>query len=451
MMAQGQDVAAQVRELTALVNQMRQELSDVKRESADLRQQLEALRAQAPPVLTEEHELLAAKVDDQYQTKVESGSKNRVKLSGIALFNATSSSGSVNSADLPAFATKVGPGQSNGAFSASVRQSILGLDVEGPTLAGAKTRGELRVDFYGAMPGVSDGVSTTFMRMRTAKLVMDWKNRTLEIGQDTPFISPLSPTSLAQTAYPALASSGNMWAWTPQVHMTHRLQATQTTKVLVQYGVMDPLTGEIPPSEYDRIPTAGERSRQPAYAFRLGAQRTGQRQATAGIGAYYSRQNWGFQRRIDSWAVTADWDLPLGRFVSLSGELYCGRAIGGLGGGSSSTVLLTGPTTSASTSVLALNSGGGWAQLKYKPAQRWEFNAAYGGDFPFKLARPGFPAVFGSEDPRPKRNSSAFWNFIYQPRNNLLFSLEYRRLWTTQFDYPQRRAGHLSLGAGILF
>ena len=456
-------VAAQLRELTTLVNQMRQELADSKRESGELRQQLNSIQgelnalrgqpaAEQLATLQEEHELLAAKVDDQYQTKVESGSKNKVKLSGIALLNVVSSHGAVDSLDLPAYAIRRGPGESNGAFGASVRQSIIGLDVEGPTFAGAKTRGEVRFDFFGGLPSEPDGVTTGFVRMRTAKLVMDWTNHTLEAGQDAPFISPLSPTSLAQTAYPALANSGNMWAWTPQVHMTHRLQATQKTKVLVQYGVMDALTGEIPAAEYDRIPTAGERSRMPAYAFRLGAQRTtGKRQASGGLGTYYSRQNWGFNRRVDSWALTADWDLPLGRFVSLSGELYRGRAIGGLGGGASSTVLLTGPTSSPTTSVLALNSAGGWAQLKFKPVQRWEFNAVYGGDFPFRLARPGFPSVFAAEDPRPKRNSSAFWNVIYQPRTNLLLSVEYRKLWTTQFDDLQRKASHLSLGAGILF
>ena len=454
-------VAAQVRELTALVNQMRQELADSKRESGESRQQLntnrgelDALRGPAAPqvaALAEEQELLAAKVEDQYQTKVESGSKSRVKLSGIALLNLISTHGAVNSLDLPEFAVGRKPGESNGAFGASVRQSIIGLDVEGPTFAGAKTHGELRLDFFGGMPAEQDGVTTGFVRMRTAKLVMDWGKHTLEAGQDAPFISPLSPTSLAQTAYPALANSGNIWAWIPQVHMTHRFQVSPKTKLLVQYGVMDPLTGEIP-QEYDRVPTAGEHSRTPAYAFRLGGQRTtGQRQTSGGLGAYYSRQNWGFQRRVDSWAVTADWDLPLGRLVSFSGELYRGRAIGGLGGGSSSTVLLTGATSSPWTSVLPLNSAGGWAQMKYKPLQRWEFNAAYGGDFPFRLSRPGFPALFAPEDPHPKRNSSAFWNTIYQPRTNLLFSLEYRKLWTSQFDDLRRKASHVSLNVGILF
>jgi len=40
-------------------------------------------------------DLLAAKVEDQYQSKVESASKYRVRLSGIALMNLFSNQGAV--------------------------------------------------------------------------------------------------------------------------------------------------------------------------------------------------------------------------------------------------------------------------------------------------------------------------------------------------------------------
>ncbi len=44
--------------------------------------------------LEEEYQLLSGKVDDQYQTKVESASKYRVRLSGIVLMNLFSNRGS---------------------------------------------------------------------------------------------------------------------------------------------------------------------------------------------------------------------------------------------------------------------------------------------------------------------------------------------------------------------
>jgi hypothetical protein len=456
-------VTEQLRQLTDQIVQMRQELADSRRESANVKQELHALRQELGLLrgpkpeqeqlgaVKEEQELLAAKVDDQYQTKVESGSKYRVKLSGLALLTVAASRGNVDSLDLPATAIPRSAGQSKGAFGASVRQSILGLDVTGPTLAGASTRAELRFDFFGGLPAVSDGATSGFGRIRTAKVDLDWKNHSLEVGQDTPFFSPLSPSSLVSAAYPALASAGNIWAWIPQIYVTHRFAVSESSKVVVQYGILDSLTGEIPTSEYNRIATAGERSGQPAYASRLGFQNgTGLRQLTAGVAGYFARQNWGWGRRVDSFAVTADWGVPLGRFLFLSGELYRGKGIGGLGGGASSTVLLNGPVSSPETAALALSSAGGWAQLKYTPFPKWEVNAAYGGDFP-RQARPGILPVFSQRDLLPKRNASAFGNFIYRPRGNLLFSLEYRKLWTSPLDEEQVRANHVSLGAGVLF
>ena len=45
---------------------------------------------------------------------------------------------------------------------------------------------------------------------------------------------------------------------------------------------------------------------------------------------------------MDGWAATSDWDVPLGRWFSWSGEVYRGRAIGGLGGGPNASVLFSG-------------------------------------------------------------------------------------------------------------
>ena len=462
-------VAAQLRELAAQMAQLRQELTDSRKESADLQRQVEEMRQQlqalrgtpagvaastvlTPEQLTEEHELLAAKVDDQYQTKVESSSKYRVKLSGLVLFSAGLNTGEVNNLDLPSYALPRPAGDTNGALSATVRQSILGLELDGPKLMGARTRGDIHADFFGGMPGVPDGVTTGFMRLRTARLGLDWKNTTVEVGQESPFFSPLTPSSLISTAYPALWNAGNLWTWTPQVNVTHRFRKPDATRFILQYGVLNALTGELPSAEYDRGPSAGERNRTPATAVRLGTERTTSHgKASAGAGFYYARQNWGFNRRVDSWAATADWELPFHRYFTFSGELYRGRAIGGLGGGIGRSVLTTGALNLMSTRILPLQSGGGWAQLKFKPAQRWEFNAVYGGDFPMQGSMPKFAAVYGSEELKPRRNATGMANIMYQPRNNLIFSIEYRRLWTSPFDETQHRANHIGIGAGIFF
>ena len=468
-----EEVRAQIQELRNALDEMRGRLAASKEESEALRREIQSVREQLQEVrngaaasrssdatsesgkpddslagLAEEQRLLAAKVDDQYQTKVASGSRYQVRLSGIALLNAFNTRGSVDNIDVPLTARPVAPGESNGSSAATVRQSLLSLEVFGPQWGGAKTLGELKFDFFGGFPATAEGVTAGLVRLRTATLNLEWKNTSLVVGQDTPFFSPGSPTSLASTAYPALASSGNLWTWTPQIYIERRVKWSDGSSLALQGGLLDALTGELPVTEYTRTPTAGERSRVPAYAIRLAWQRTANgRTAIVGAGTYYSRQNWGFDRTVDAWAVTTDWDLPLGRWFSLSGELYRGRAIGGLGGGATGSVIFAGSSALPGTTVLAINSLGGWSQLKFKPVEKVQFNAAFGKDGSFG---PGLTHLLNATG-LVHRNASGFVNLIYQPRSNLLFSVEYRRLWTSRFWESMATADHFGLGAGILF
>jgi hypothetical protein len=127
--------------------------------------------------------------------------------------------------------------------------------------------------------------------------------------------------------------------------------------------------------------------------------------------------------------------------VSFSGEIYRGRAIGGLGGGATGSVVVT---DAPGTRVVPFDSTGGWAQLKFKPVERLQFNAAFGKD----ASATGEP---GAASGLIHRNAAAFGNMIYQPRSNLLFSVEYRRLWTSRFALPLSTANQIGWGAGILF
>ena len=431
-------VRAEMRELRQSVAGMRDQLDTAQREIRSLRQQLAAVRGEPAPAsaaalakldskvtaLAEDEQAMEGKFNDHDQTKVASGSRYRVRLSGLALLNAAATHGAVDNLDLAAIAHPRAPGESAGSFGATLRQSVVKLGVDGPTVAGARTSGDLNFDFFGGFPSTAEGVTSGLMRLRTAKLALDWSDTSVVAGQEAPFFSPLSPSSLVSMAYPALSYSGNLWTWTPQVYVERRFALGDASRLALQAGVLDPLTGELP-SEYNRTPTAGERSRVPAYALRIGWHGEWRdRPAGFGFGSYFSKQNWSFGRSVNAWAATSDWDLPLGAWLALSGELYRGRAIGGLGGG-----VLEGPAAEA-----ARHSTGGWSQLKFKPWTKLEFNTAFGKDDSFAI-----------------RNSTGMANFIYQPRSNLLFSVEYHRIWTSRAIEGISRAGQVNVGAGILF
>ncbi len=402
--------------------------------------------------LADDQQLLGAKVEDQYQTKVESGSKYRVRLSGIALLNIFGTRGSVDNLDLPMLARHPGPLDSSGSFGGTLRQSLVGLEVFGPALGGAKTSGDIQFDFFGGYPNTPDGVTAGLVRLRTARISLDWGHTSIVGGQDAPFFSPLSPSSLASLAYPALSAAGNLWVWTPQLRVEHRAALSESSTMVLQGGILDALTGEPPGYTYNRVSQAGERAHAPAYAARTAWTRAAfGHSLTVGAGAYYARQDWSLGRLLNAWAATADWDLPLGPWFSLSGEFYRGQAIGGLGAGGSRSVLFNGPAASPTTAVLGLNSEGGWAQLKFKPIERMEFNGVFGEDYPFASDLRRFRYSQSYLDASLGRNASGYVNVIYHARSNLLLSLEYRRLWTTETSGFKYTADHVNFGAGILF
>jgi hypothetical protein len=414
--------------------------------------------------IEETQQLTDRKLQDLSQTKVESNSNYRLRLSGIALLNLSSTRGSVDYLDTPEIATERAPMASDGAFGGSLRQSQIGLEGFGPEIWGAKTSASVKFDFAGGFPGAPNGITQGIARLRTGVIRLDWDNTSLIAGQDALFLSPISPTSLASLAVPALAYSGNLWSWAPQVRAEHRIQVTDSSKLLLQGAVMDNLSGEVPNSGYGtkgnaspgptpiQEPSAGESSGQPAYAARIAwtNQLWGQAM-TIGAGGYYSRQNWGFDRTIDAWAGTTDLAMPLGSVVEFDAEFYRGRALGGLAGGIGQSVLWREPLQNATTSIYGLDSIGGWAQLKFKLTPKFELNGAYGQDNPYASELRTFGGNAGYYNGILSKNTTTLANLIYQPRSDVVMSIEYRYLKTFPLDSYANTANHMSLSLGYIF
>jgi len=358
----------------------------------------------------------------------------------------------VHNHDVPNLALRRGPTDPGGDFGATVRQSQLGFEVYGPTVAGARGSADLHLDFFGGFPETANGAAAGLVRLRTATMRLDWARTSIVVGQDTPFFSPLSPTSIASLGYPAFSYWGNLWMWIPQARVEHRLNLSESHSISLQGGFVDPLVGDIPYAQSYRTPQAGEKSRQPAYGSRVAwTHGDSDRTLTLASGGYYSRQNYGAGRTEDAWASTTDWNIPLGSRVAFSGEFYRGRALGGLGAAQDRSVLFSGPPTDPNSSLIGLNSIGGWTQLKFKASEAIEFNGAYGEDNPFGRDLRHFSPTTSYTYVPARRNQSGLFNVIYRPRTDLLFSLEYRRLSTLKITNERNTAGHLNLGVGVLF
>ncbi len=470
------ELQSQVQELKQMVQQLQQETSASRAEISKLRQELQAQRSETYAVaaagnqptaspaqfeqqlqhLSEDEQLLSDKVNEQYQTKLESASKYRVRFSGIVLFNMFANSGYPDNQDLPTWVLRPDPMDSPGSVGGTLRQSILGFEVFGPEIFGARSSGNVNFDFGGGFPATSNGVNSGLVRLRTAAIRLDWKDTSVIAGQDTLFIAPQAPTSFASLIVPALTYQGNLWSWTPQLRIDHRFEFSNHSSLSLQGGVLDPLTGESPDSfnyVWYRSPSAGEESRAPAVAARVAYSHSllG-RTFTAGVGGYYSREYWGYNRNVNGYAATADWNLPLSRQFTLSGFFYRGQAIGGLGAALGRSVVFDGDLTDPTTAVLPLNSVGGWAQLKYQPLPKLEINGAFGQDNPFAAGLRYFGMQSQSyADPYVTRNQGWFGNVIYRPRSDLLLSLEYHRLRTFSIFNNSWEGGQINMAMGILF
>src|SRR5438105_2671087 len=82
-----------------------------------------------------------------------------------------------------------------------------------------------------------------------------------------------------------------------------------------QAGILDPIDSSQPVTQSFRKPTAGEQSRQPGYATRVGwtRQAGNDHPMTFGIGGFVSPQRYPFDHRVNGWAGTADWKIPFGK------------------------------------------------------------------------------------------------------------------------------------------
>jgi hypothetical protein len=221
----------------------------------------------------------------------------------------------------------------------------------------------------------------------------------------------------------------------------------------LQGGILDNLDWEPPSNSYTRSAQAGESTGQPAYAMRTAWSRpVFDHPLSFAVAGYYGRQDWSaWSRYVDAWAGMADWQIPLLRRLSLSGEFYRGRAVGGLGAAVGQTIVFGGNPAYATTSLRGLNSAGGWTQLKFQLTPKLEVNGVYAEDDAFTADIRGFATDANNFGEILGRNRGTLGNLVYRPRSDLLLSAEFRRLHTFPVYDSASVTNQVNLSMGILF
>ena len=454
-------------QLLAAVDSMRQKLDQSQHEMEQMRAELQALRDQLAQTrvgeeptqaasalqssvqqLQEQTDVLQAEVKQHDQTKLESLSKYPVRISGMLLFTSQLNGGNVDDPDLPLIARPTYGNQPQGSLSATARQTILGLEATGPSIWGARSSADINVDFFGGVPYADYSTSAGLLRLRTAHANLEWSHRSLVAAFDRPLISPLQPTSFLSVGEPALAWSGNLWTWSPQLEFKDT-SLLSNRKLGIEAGLIDvPAPG--PPTRFGiPTPSPSEQSHQPGYEARLSyAIPLGDHAIEMGAGGYYSRQAYEYNHHLDAWAGTLDWRIPFTQRLELSGEFYRGRGIGGLGGGAFKDYV----PFANDTIQNGLNAEGGWGQFKIKMTRSLEANFAIGDDnaFASDLRGSDLESQLNAYQ-NLARNRTGFANVIYRPRTYLLFSAEYKNIYSWPISGPANSDQSLGLAAGYLF
>jgi hypothetical protein len=471
--SQAADTAMQerIRALTEAMEHVESQMQESQRELAEIRKQLAALRdssgAEAAPVapapdaaqeladavasMRETQAIHGTQIATLEQTKVESMSKYPLKVSGLILMTGFVNTSGVNSAQTPA--TAVGGG---GSTSATMKQTILGLDGSGPRLFGASSHGDVRVDFSGGVAGsgYGDGYSLGLARLRTAHAELNWDHAQAFFALDRPILSPDSPTSLTAVAQPALAWSGNLWAWNPQIGASFDAVHGQSGTLRIQGALID--TADAPGNSVAQDgsvwpASTAEFSRWPGVQarFSYGSAREdgGAQFGVSGMFAPHRVATPAISFR--SWATAADFRVPVLRFTQITGSAYYGAGLGGLGAGAYKDYVWSMVANELYRRVLG--NTGGWLEWKQKVGTQVEFNEAFGMDnVPGYQLRP-YAGPYPVSYYNLARNRTATANVIYSPSAYLLFSLEYRHIMSSYVTAPTQSSDVIGLAAGYKF
>lgn len=338
-------------------------LDRLEQENRALTEQVRALQAQlgtpapAPPTVEERLDIQQQRIEEQAQTKVEASQKFPIRVTGMALFNAFANSKQSGGADYPVTAAPTGAGHSG----ATVRQTVVGLEFDGPgAIWGGKVSGNLYMDFFG-------GGTNSDLRIRTASVEIDWRNRSVVAGLEKPIFNPREPASLAQVGISPLTGAGNLWLWLPQLRFEQEFRLSASTGVRAQVGAVQ--TREIGPY----VGTATPEAARPAVEGRVNFHHKLDDQRRLEIaGGFHASTTHASGYSIPSNLFAMDWFFNPWKRVEFSGVFYSGQNVAHLGSGTRQGFALE--TYYGKTSAYAVASRGGWGQLTLHTFPRLDFH-----------------------------------------------------------------------------
>ena len=404
-------------------------------EILQLRQELAEARGQpqppkAAPALDENVAVAESRVEELAQSKVEASQHFPIRVTGMALFNAFLNSKGSGGQQYPTFAWPTN--QASG--GASFYQTTLGLDYSGPQILGGKVHGSVYMDFAG---GSGTPLDLGF-RLRTGEIEIDWANRSILAGVESPIFAPREPASLAQVEFAPLTSAGNLWLWTPQVRFEQKIRFTDQTGVRAQIGAVQ--TNEVQSyqqtAQYTPAPEPARPGLEGRFEFYHSFQGDGQDGPRIEIApGFHTSVTHVAGTSVPSNLFSLDWFTNPWSKLEFTGAFFSGQNVAPLGGIAGFTILPTGV-------AIPVHSQGGWGQLTFPATSRLSFHLFSG----LENGRTADLAAYAIG-----RNWMYGANLFYRLAPNVLLGAEVSQARTTYIDSKLRLNNHYDLALAYLF
>jgi len=421
------DLAQIIQRLDRLEQQNRALAEEIRQ----LRQELAEARGQPPqaaPPLDEKVAVDESRVEELAQSKVEASQRFPIRVTGMALFNGFLNSKGSGGQQYPTYAWPGSLASGGGSFY----QTTLGLEYSGPqSFLGGKVLGSVYMDFAG---GSNSPLDLGF-RLRTGEIEIDWANRSIMAGLESPIFAPRKPASLAQVEFAPLTAAGNLWFWIPQVRFEQKIRFTDQTGVRAQFGAVQ--TSEITPyqqsTETPEAARPGIEGRFEFYhSFLEGAQGSPRIEIAPGFHTSITHVA-GYS--VPSNLFSLDWFTNPWSKLEFTGAFFSGQNVAPVGGLEGFTILPTG-------AAIPVHSQGGWGQLTVLATPRLSFHIFSG----LEKGRTADLAAYALG-----RNWLYGGNFFYRLAPNVLLGTEISQVRTSYIDSRFRLNNHYDLALAYLF
>ena len=328
------------------------EISQLKAQIQQLQEQMAKLQAKL------------AELEAQRGTgaKAVTGLKSGVKLYGRIKMDAIYDTHSMGT---DAFIKYLPKGDRQDRSTFNMKDTRIGLIINGPETDGWKVMGRVEADFYGKVVNNDDNGG---FRIRLSYINLNnGQGTNIRIGQD---YIPIASQMASTLDFLSMGGSGNLWDRTPQVTITQTFDGG--------FGVLGTVWKSSATTDgvEMRMPWVGAK-----VFYRGDLLGTGKPLYLALGGAYRhgSDEIGGVKDDVSDYLVAVEWNIPfeLGIPMGVKGEAYVGQGLT-----SRDFLVFTKPHYVDGNSVDELQTWGGFVQLSMKPYSKITLNVGAGMDNP---------------------------------------------------------------------